>query len=37
MVMEADRIELATNLKYALSLQFLDRFEKSRKINTGEN
>ena len=36
MVMEVDRIELATNLKYALSLQFVDRLEKSGKINTGE-
>ena len=36
MVTEVDRIELATNLKYALSLQFVDRLEKSGKINTGE-
>ena len=34
MVTEVDRIELGTNLKYALSLQFVDRLEKSGKINT---
>ena len=36
MVTEVDKIELAANLKYALSLQFVDRLEKSGKINTGE-
>ena len=36
LVTEVDRIELVANLKYALPLQFVDRLEKSGKINTGE-
>ena len=36
MITEVDKINLAENLKYALSSQFVDRLEKESKINAGE-
>ena len=36
MITETDKTDLATNLRYALSVQFVDRLEKSSKINAGE-
>ena len=36
MVTETDKLKLATNLRYALSLQFVERLEKDGKINSGE-
>ena len=35
-VTETDKVNLEANLKYALSLQFMDRLEKSKKINSSE-
>ena len=35
MITETDRVNLATNLRYALSIQFIDRLEKSN-YNSGE-
>ena len=35
-VTETEKMDLATNIKYALSLQFVDRLEKDGKINAGE-
>ena len=35
-ITETDKVDLATNLHYALSIQFMERLEKSNKINTGE-
>ena len=36
MITEVDKINLAENLKYALSSQCVDRLEKESKINAGE-
>ena len=36
MVIETENIKLAENLRYAMSLQFLERLEKCGKINTVE-
>ena len=36
MVTEVRRVDLVNNLEYALALQFVDRMEKSGKINSGE-
>ena len=36
MVIEIENIKLAENLRYAMSLQFLERLEKCGKINTIE-
>ena len=36
LVTEKDQIGLAANLKYAISLQFVDRLEKSGKTSTVE-
>ena len=35
-ITEKDKVNLATNLDYALSIQFMERLEKSNKINIGE-
>ena len=36
MITKTERLRLAENLKYALSLQFLERLETNGKINAGE-
>ena len=35
-MVDIDKIKLAENLKYAMGLQFLERLEKSGKINNME-
>ena len=37
MIVEMKKINLANNLDYAIGLQFLERLEKSRKVNAMEN
>ncbi len=37
MIVEMKKINLANNLDYAMGLQFLERLEKSGKVNTVEN
>ena len=35
-ITEAEKVDLAKNLNYALSIQFVDRLEKGNKIDSGE-
>ena len=36
LITETDKLKLAQNLKYALSLMFIERLERDRKINANE-